>query len=173
MLFIDMKIIKGSASGMCVISGQSAPNFSLPDEGGHLHNLADYQGNFVILYFYPKDNTAGCSKEAQQFAEVYAAITACGGKIIGISRDSQSSHEKFKTKYSLPFTLLSDVDSTVCNLYEVIKEKNMYGGKTMGIERSTFIIDQEGTIRDIYRKVKIDGHAAQIVESLKKISSSQ
>lgn len=162
--------MKGSI-GMSVIVGQAAPEFSLPDETGQFHSLTDYRGKLVVLYFYPKDNTAGCSKQAQQFAEVYETITACGGKIIGISRDSQASHGKFKTKYSLPFTLLSDVDSTVCNLYEVIKEKNMYGKKTVGIERSTFIIDQDGILRAIHRKVKVDGHAAQIVDSLKNLPS--
>lgn len=156
---------------MSVTIGQPAPNFSLPDETGQLHTLADYRGKFVVLYFYPKDNTAGCSKEAQQFAEVHETITASGGKVIGISRDSQTSHAKFKTKFALPFTLLSDADSMVCNLYEVIKEKNMYGRKTMGIERSTFLIDQDGVIREIFRKVKVDGHAAQIAELLKKIIS--
>lgn len=155
---------------MSVVIGQTAPEFSLPDEAGQRHSLADYRGNFVVLYFYPKDNTAGCSKEAQQFADFHDAITDIGGKVIGISRDSQASHAKFKTKFSLPFTLLSDVDSTACNLYEVIKEKNMYGKKSLGIERSTFIIDREGIIRGIYRKVKVDGHVSQIIEALKNLT---
>jgi peroxiredoxin Q/BCP len=156
---------------MSVTIGQAAPVFSLPDETGQLHSLADYQGKYVVLYFYPKDNTAGCSKEAQQFAEFFATIAACGGEVIGISRDSQASHAKFKAKFSLPFTLLSDVDSTVCNLYEVIKEKNMYGKKTMGVERSTFLLDKDGIVCAIYRKVKADGHAAQIIAELKKIAA--
>ncbi|MBP2634471.1 MAG: bcp [Firmicutes bacterium] len=154
---------------MSVMVGQAAPEFSLPDETGQLHSLTDYRGKYVVLYIYSKDNTAGCSKEAQQFAEFFETITACGGSVIGISRDSQTSHAKFKAKFSLPFTLLSDVDSTVCNLYEVIKEKNMYGKKTMGVERSTFLINKDGIICEIYRKVKADGHASQIVEALKKI----
>ncbi|MBP2639842.1 MAG: thioredoxin-dependent thiol peroxidase [Firmicutes bacterium] len=158
---------------MNVTIGQSAPDFSLPDESGNFHALVDYRGKLVILYFYPKDNTPGCSKEALNFAQIHATITAYGGTIIGISRDSQLSHGKFKIKFSLPFTLLSDIDGAVCNQYEVIKEKNLYGKKTMGIERSTFIIDQDGVIRDIYRKVKVDGHAEQILESIKRIASSQ
>lgn len=152
--------------------GQTAPQFSLPDENGKLHSLTDYKGKFVVLYFYSKDNTPGCSKEAQQFAEFHQAIVASGGILLGVSRDSQASHTKFKAKYSLPFTLLSDADSTVCNLYEVIKEKNMYGKKVMGIERSTFLIDQEGILRAMYRKVKADGHAMEITEALKQIVSS-
>lgn len=158
---------------MTVDIGQAAPEFSLLSENGKHHSLADYRGKIIVLYFYPKDNTPGCSKQAQQFAEIHEIISSCGGEIIGISRDSQSSHDKFKTKYSLPFTLLSDSDSVVCNLYGVIKEKNMYGKKVLGIERSTFIIDQDGIVRDIYRKVKVDGHASQIIESVKKILSHQ
>lgn len=156
---------------MNITLGQAAPDFSLPDENGQLHSLRDYKGKYVVLYFYPRDNTPGCSKEAQQFAEFHDAIVAAGGIVLGVSRDSQASHTKFKTKFSLPFTLLSDADSTVCNLYDVIKEKNMYGKKVLGIERSTFVIDRDGIIRDIYRKVKVEGHAGQIAESLKKLAS--
>lgn len=156
---------------MNITIGQTAPDFSLPDENGQLHNLRDYKGKYVVLYFYPRDNTPGCSKEAQQFAEFHDTIVGAGGIVLGVSRDSQASHTKFKTKFSLPFTLLSDADSTVCNLYDVIKEKNMYGKKVLGIERSTFVIDRDGIIRDIYRKVKVEGHAGQIAESLKKLAS--
>ncbi|WP_371366432.1 Putative peroxiredoxin bcp [Sporomusa rhizae] len=156
---------------MNITIGQTAPDFSLPDENGQLHSLRDYKGKYVVLYFYPRDNTPGCSKEAQQFAEFHDTIVAAGGIVLGVSRDSQASHTKFKTKFSLPFTLLSDADSTVCNLYDVIKEKNMYGKKVLGIERSTFVIDRDGIIRDIYRKVKVEGHAGQVAESLKKLSS--
>lgn len=155
---------------MNITIGQTAPDFSLPDENGQLHSLSDYKGKYVVLYFYPRDNTPGCSKEAQQFAEFHDAIVAAGGIVLGVSRDSQTSHTKFKAKFSLPFTLLSDADSTVCNLYDVIKEKNMYGKKVLGIERSTFVIDRDGILRDIYRKVKVEGHAAQIDESLKKLA---
>ncbi len=155
---------------MNITIGQTAPDFSLPDENGQLHRLSDYKGKYVVLYFYPKDNTAGCSKEAQQFAEFHDAIVAAGGIVLGVSRDSQASHTKFKAKFSLPFTLLSDTDSAVCNLYDVIKEKNMYGKKVLGIERSTFVIDRDGIIRDIYRKIKVEGHAAQIAELLKKLA---
>ena len=158
---------------MSVLCGQAAPAFSLPDESGTLHHLADYRGTIVVLYFYPKDNTPGCTLEAQQFAEFHAALAAAGGTVIGISRDSQASHGKFKTKLSLPFALLSDEDGAVCHLYDVIKEKNMYGKKTLGIERSTFLIDREGIVRQIYRKVKADGHAGEVAEAIKNLATAE
>lgn len=157
---------------MSVVSGQAAPVFSLPDERGTLHHLADYRGTIVVLYFYPKDNTPGCTLQAQQFAAFHAAIAAAGGTVIGISRDSQASHDKFKAKLSLPFTLLSDEDGAVCHLYDVIKEKNMYGKKTLGIERSTFLIDKEGIVRQIHRKVKADGHAGEMAEAVKSLAAA-
>lgn len=155
---------------MDLVINQQAPDFVLPDETGQLHHLSDYKGKIIVLYFYPKDNTPGCSLQAQHFAALYSDVKEAGGEIIGISRDNQNSHSKFKNKYNLPFILLSDIDGTVCNLYNVIKEKNMYGKKNIGIERSTFIIDKEGIIRYIQRKVKVAGHAEFIATTVKELS---
>lgn len=143
-------------------SGEKAPNFTLMGSDNKEHSLSDYTGKRVILYFYPKDNTPGCSLEAQDFKNYYEKFTDNNTVVIGISRDSLKSHEKFIQKYDLPFLLLSDENEEVCNLYNVLKEKNMFGKKVFGIERSTFVIDSNGIIEDIYRKVKVKGH----VESL-------
>ncbi|WP_423754319.1 peroxiredoxin [Clostridium baratii] len=139
-----------------------APDFNLMGSDNKEHKLSDYRGKGVILYFYPKDNTPGCSLEAQDFKNYHQKFLDNNTVILGVSRDSLKSHDKFITKYELPFVLLSDENEEVCKLYEVLKEKNMFGKKVFGIERSTFIIDEEGKIKDIYRKVKVKGH----VESL-------
>ncbi|WP_194190225.1 peroxiredoxin [Clostridium chrysemydis] len=142
--------------------GMSAPEFKLMGSDNKEHSLKDYKGKRVILYFYPKDNTPGCSLEAQDFKSHYESFIDSNTVILGVSRDNLKSHEKFINKYELPFVLLSDEDEIVCKLYDVLKEKNMFGKKVFGIERSTFVIDEEGKIIDIYRKVKVKGH----VESL-------
>ncbi|CUP16260.1 alkyl hydroperoxide reductase [Clostridium baratii] len=142
--------------------GMMAPDFNLMGSDNKEHKLSDYRGKRVILYFYPKDNTPGCSLEAQDFKNYHQKFLDNNTVILGVSRDSLKSHDKFITKYELPFVLLSDENEEVCKLYEVLKEKNMFGKKVFGIERSTFIIDEEGKIKDIYRKVKVKGH----VESL-------
>ncbi|MCQ2027205.1 peroxiredoxin, partial [Clostridium butyricum] len=126
------------------------------------HKLSDYINKKVILYFYPKDNTPGCSREAQDFKESIKDFTDNNTIIIGISRDSIKSHDKFIEKYDLPFLLLSDEEETVCNLYGVLKEKTMFGKKCFGIERSTFLIDENGIIKKIYRKVKVAGHVDEL-----------
>lgn len=142
--------------------GMMAPEFKLMGSDNKEHSLKDYKGKRVILYFYPKDNTPGCSLEAQDFKNHYESFIDNNTVVLGVSRDNLKSHEKFINKYELPFVLLSDEDEVVCRLYDVLKEKNMFGKKVFGIERSTFVVDEEGKIIDIYRKVKVKGH----VESL-------
>ncbi|HWR43767.1 thioredoxin-dependent thiol peroxidase [Sporomusa sp.] len=150
-----------------VQEGQAAPDFTLPATGGNQVTLSQYQGKKVVLYFYSKDNTSGCTDEAREFRDMYEAITAAGAVILGVSKDSLETHEKFSAKHELPFLLLSDTDRVVCQLYGVFKEKNMYGKKVMGIERSTFIINEQGKITRVFRKVKVAGHAQAVLAALK------
>ena len=145
------------------------PNFSLIGSDKKEHSLSDYKGKKIILYFYPRDNTPGCSTEACDFRDNNSIIQDMNAIVIGVSRDSLKSHDKFIEKFNLPFLLLSDEDETLCNLFGVIKEKNMYGKKVMGIERSTFIINEEGILVKEYRKVKVKGHIDTILEDLKNI----
>ncbi len=146
--------------------GTKAPAFTLPDQNGMQHSLEEYKGRKVILYFYPKDNTAGCTKEACSFADRYPQITEKGAVVLGISKDPVSSHKKFEEKYNLPFTLLSDPDAEVIRAYDVWKEKSMYGRKYMGIERSTYLIDENGIILKAYQKVKPADHAENILQDI-------
>lgn len=143
------------------------PNFSLIGSDKKEHSLSEYKGKKIILYFYPRDNTPGCSTEACDFRDNNSTIQDMNAIVIGVSRDSLKSHDKFIEKFNLPFLLLSDEDETLCNLFGVIKEKNMYGKKVMGIERSTFIINEEGVLVKEYRKVKVKGHIDTILEDLK------
>lgn len=152
---------------MEIKEGSLAPEFSLMGSDGKEHKLNDYIGKKVVLYFYPKDNTAGCSKEACSFRDNINIVTDLNAVVLGISRDSLKSHDKFIEKFNLPFVLLSDEEEKVCRLYDVIKEKNMYGRKYMGIERSTFIIDEAGILKKVFRKVKINGHIEKVIETLK------
>ena len=145
------------------------PNFSLIGSDKKEHSLSDYKGKKIILYFYPRDNTPGCSTEACDFRDNNSIIEDMNAIVIGVSRDSLKSHDKFIEKFNLPFLLLSDEDETLCNLFGVIKEKNMYGKKVMGIERSTFIINEDGVLVKEYRKVKVKGHIDTILEDLKNI----
>ncbi|MBU3136909.1 peroxiredoxin [Clostridium gasigenes] len=144
--------------------GNSVPNFSLIGSDNNLHSLSDYKGKKVILYFYPRDNTPGCTTEACEFRDNNKQIIDSNTIILGISKDTLASHIKFITKFDLPFILLSDEEKTVCNLFDVIKEKNMYGKKVLGIERSTFLIDENGILIKEYRKVKVKGHVDSIIE---------
>jgi peroxiredoxin Q/BCP len=146
--------------------GLKAPNFNLIGSDKLNHSLSDFSGKKVILYFYPKDNTPGCSIEAQDFRDNIKAFEEINSVVIGISRDSASSHDKFIDKYCLPFLLLSDENQVACDLYGVLKEKTMFGKKAIGIERSTFIIDEDGIIRKIYRKVKVDNHVKTVLEQI-------
>lgn len=141
-----------------LVEGMQAPNFSLPGSDGQTHELSDYIGKKVILYFYPKDNTPGCSREAEAFRDQYEHFSKDNTVILGISRDTLTAHAKFIDKYNLPFVLLSDKEEVVCKLYDVLKEKTMCGRTGIGIERSTFIIDETGKLMKIYRKVKVAGH---------------
>lgn len=134
--------------------GTKAPDFTLPDQNGDMHSLSNYRGRRVILYFYPKDNTAGCTKQACGFAERYPQITAKGAVVLGVSKDSVRSHKRFEEKNALPFTILSDPDKTVIQAYDVWKEKKLYGKVSMGVVRTTYLIDEEGTIIMSRDKVK-------------------
>ncbi len=146
--------------------GMKAPDFTLMGSDKKEHKLSDYAGKKVILYFYPKDNTPGCSTEAQNFKAHIDEIKEKDAVVIGISRDTLKSHDKFIEKYDLPFLLLSDTEEVACNLYGVLKEKTMFGKKCFGIERSTFVIDKDMNIEKIYRKVKVAGHVEGLVCSL-------
>ena len=130
----------------------------------------DLIGKSYVIYFYPKDNTPGCTQEGEDFRDLYKEFKKLKTEIYGVSRDSLKSHEGFKEKYKYPFELISDTEEKLCNLFDVIKEKNMYGKKYMGIERSTFLINKEGKLSAEWRKVKVSGHAAEVLEEVKKIS---
>ena len=130
----------------------------------------DLIGKSYVIYFYPKDNTPGCTQEGEDFRDLYKEFKKLKTEIYGVSRDSLKSHEGFKEKYKYPFELISDAEEKLCNLFDVIKEKNMYGKKYMGIERSTFLINKEGKLSAEWRKVKVNGHAAEVLEEVKKIS---
>lgn len=147
-------------------TGTKAPAFTLPDQDGKKHSLEDYRGQKVILYFYPKDNTAGCTKQACGFAERYPQIREKGAVVLGISKDSVKSHKNFAEKYSLPFTLLSDPEHTVIEAYDVWKEKKNYGKVSMGIVRTTYLIDEDGVIIKAMDKVKAADNPEQMLEVL-------
>ncbi|WP_252229410.1 thioredoxin-dependent thiol peroxidase [Clostridium sp. ZBS15] len=146
--------------------GELAPNFTLQGCDEKIHSLNDYKGKKVILYFYPKDNTPGCTAEACDFRDNYNIIENKNTVVIGISKDNLNSHNKFISKFNLPFILLSDEEKTVCKLYDVIKEKNMFGKKVLGIERSTFIIDENGILIKEFRKVKVKGHIEEVLSNI-------
>jgi peroxiredoxin Q/BCP len=149
------------------VIGKKVPDFSAPATGGTFR-LKDAlkSGHALVLYFYPKDNTSGCTKESIAFGELHPRFAAAGALVVGISPDSLASHEKFKARYSFPFELLADEEQAVCRLFDVWKEKSMYGRKYMGVERSTFLIDAKGVLRREWRKVKVDGHAAEVLAAL-------
>ena len=146
--------------------GIKAPQFTLPDQNGDLHSLADYKGKKVILYFYPKDHTAGCTKEACGFRDRYPELTEKGAVVLGISKDSIKSHKKFEVDHVLPFPLLSDESTEVLQRYDVWKEKSMYGRTYMGTERSTYVIDEQGIIIRAYQKVKAASHPDDVAADL-------
>ena len=148
--------------------GEEAPDFTLETDDGKQVSLKDYIGKYVVLYFYPKDGTPGCTTEALEFKDVAEQFAKEGAVILGISKDSVTSHRKFKEKHQLPFTLLSDPESKVLNEYGIWKEKVLYGRKFMGTERTTFLIDEKGIIRKIYIKVKPEGHAQTCLLDLTK-----
>ena len=147
-------------------TGKKAPPVTLKGTGGGW-SLKDAVGQPVVMYFYPRDNTPGCTLEGESFSSHFAGFKKAKALIFGISADSVESHEKFKKKMGFPFDLLSDPDNTVCKLYDVIQEKSMYGKKYMGIERSTFLIDAKGVLRQEWRKVKVKGHAEAVLAAVK------
>lgn len=136
---------------------------------GNKTNFADYRGKWLIVYFYPKDSTPGCTTEGQDFRDNYAEFQALNAVIFGVSRDSLKSHENFKCKQNFPFELISDADEALCRYFDVIKMKNMYGKQVMGIERSTFLIDPDGVVRHIWRKVRVPGHVQEVLNTLKQL----
>lgn len=144
-----------------------APDFELPATGGTTFRLSGTKGKLLVLYFYPKDNTPGCTNEGLQFRDLHPNFSKLGCEICGISRDSLKSHENFKTKMGFPFELLSDTEEIACKLFDVIKMKNMYGKKVRGIERSTFVVDARGVLRREWRGVKVPGHAQEVLEFVK------
>ena len=147
-------------------TGTKAPDFTLPDQNGEMRSLADYKGRKVILYFYPKDNTPGCTKQACGFGEMYPQFEEKGAVVIGVSKDSVASHKRFEEKYDLPFTLLSDTEKEVIQAYDVWKEKKNYGKVSMGVVRTTYLIDEEGVIIKAFDKVKAADNPAQMLEEL-------
>ena len=146
--------------------GTVAPDFALPDQDGKVHSLSEYRGQKVILYFYPKDSTAGCTKQACNFKELMPQFREKGAVILGVSKDSVASHKRFEEKYGLPFTLLSDEEKTVIQAYDVWKEKKNYGKVSMGVVRSTYLIDESGVIVRAFDKVKAADNPAQMLEAL-------
>lgn len=147
--------------------GSEAPDFTLPRDGGEEVTLSALRPKAVVLYFYPKDDTSGCTKEAIAFTEHLAEFDAAGAVVLGVSKDTVAKHEKFRDKHELGVALLSDADSDVCERYGVWVEKSMYGKKYMGIERATFLIGGDGTVAQVWRKVKVAGHAEAVVEAVK------
>ena len=150
--------------------GKSVPDFELPSTGGTAIRVKDLLGKVVVLFFYPKDSTPGCTIEGQQFRDSFAEFQKLNAEIYGISRDSLASHQKFKNQFNFPFELLSDPEETACALFDVMKNKKMYGKDVRGIERSTFVINKAGMIAGEWRNVKADGHAAEILNFIKRMT---
>jgi peroxiredoxin Q/BCP len=150
-----------------VAVGKKVPAFSRPGAGGKTWKLADARGKKLVIYFYPRDNTPGCTQEGAAFRDAYAQFRKAGAEVVGISPDSVASHEKFREKMKFPFELLSDEDTSVCQLFGVFKEKSLYGRKFMGVERSTFLLDEEGVLRQEWRKVRVPGHVEAVLAAVK------
>lgn len=155
---------------MTIDAGDKAPDFVLPTDGGGEVSLSGMEGKTLILYFYPKDNTPGCTTEACAFRDAQPNFSKIGAEVIGVSKDSVRKHDNFKKKHGLTFRLASDADNDVCERYGVWKEKSMYGRKFMGIERSTFLIDGNGIVRKVWRKVKVAGHADAVLAEVQNVS---
>jgi peroxiredoxin Q/BCP len=150
-----------------VETGQPAPDFTLPDQNGQEVTLSQLRGTPVVLYFYPRDDTPGCTTEACAFRDARRDYEAAGARVLGVSPDDVKSHQNFAGKYRLPFTLLADTEKKVCKRYGVWQEKNMYGKKTMGVVRSTFVIDAGGVVRHVFPRVKVDGHSDAVLGVLR------
>jgi thioredoxin-dependent peroxiredoxin len=145
--------------------GNKVPDFSLPVTGGGTWSLKDSAGSKLVLYFYPRDMTSGCTRESQDFRDLAPAFRRAGTAVVGISRDSLASHERFVAKESLPFPLLADTEEQVCQLFDVIRQKSLYGRKYLGVERSTFLVDEAGRLQQEWRNVKVPGHAEAVLEA--------
>jgi len=145
------------------------PEFALPMTGGGTWSLKEASGKKLVIYFYPRDLTSGCTREAQDFRDLHAAFRKAGVQVVGVSRDPVASHDKFAARESLPFPLLADLDEKVCKLFDVIKQKSMYGRKYRGVERSTFLLDGSGRLRQEWRKVKVPGHAEEVLEAAQRL----
>jgi thioredoxin-dependent peroxiredoxin len=152
---------------MSIEPGAKAPDFTLPTDGGGKVTLSKLKGKKVVLYFYPKDDTSGCTAEACGFRDSFASFRKLDAAVIGVSRDSAAAHDKFKKKYELPFLLAADTEGKVTEAYGVWVEKSMYGRKYMGIERATFVIDEKGVVRKVWHKVKVPGHVDEVMAALK------
>jgi peroxiredoxin Q/BCP len=150
-----------------VEAGQPVPDFELPATSGTTFRLSDHKGKNVVIYFYPKDNTPGCTQEGQDFRDLYPEFVGENTEVFGVSRDGLRAHENFKAKYHFPFELLSDGDEEACKLFDVLHEKVMYGRRVMGIVRSTFLIDKKGVLRHEWRKVRVKGHAQEVLEAVR------
>lgn len=151
------------------VIGKRAPDLTLPSTSGQDFTLSDHRGRAVVLYFYPRDATPGCTLQGEGFRDLHPKLRRAGADVFGISRDSLESHAKFCAKYRFPFELLSDTDGKACALYDVIHEKNLYGRKSLGVVRSTFLIDAEGILRREWRKVKVAGHAEEVLEAIRSL----
>ena len=149
--------------------GKPVPEFQRPANGGRDISLSSLKGKNIVIYFYPKDNTPGCTKEGEGFRDAYPEFQAHDTEILGVSKDSVKKHENFAAKYNFPFPLLADEDETLCRIFDVIKEKNMYGRTFQGIERSTFVIDKAGNLAQTYRKVKVKGHVDEVLNFVKSL----
>ncbi|HWG77473.1 MAG TPA: peroxiredoxin [Steroidobacteraceae bacterium] len=166
---LNAKRAAGRPPGAAVAVGKPVADFSLPATGGRPWNLAAARGSKLVLYFYPRDNTPGCTQEGSEFAALAARFKAASTLIAGISRDSLTSHEKFRDKMGYPFPLLSDEDEQVCRQFDVIRMKTLYGRSSLGVERSTFLLDAQGVLRREWRKVRVAGHAAEVLEAAKSL----
>ena len=154
---------------MAVKIGAKLKDFALPASGGGSWSLKEAVGRKLVIYFYPKDMTSGCTRESQDFRDLHAAFRKAGTEVVGVSRDSVKSHDKFTEKEKLPFPLLADEDEKLCKMFDVIQEKSLYGRKYIGIERSTFLLDSAGILRREWRKVKVPGHAEEVLEAAKSL----
>ncbi len=153
------------------VAGKPVPDAELPITGGKTLRLHDLKGQYTVLYFYPKDNTPGCTLEGQDFRDQHAQFKKLKTVIYGVSRDSLASHEKFKAKLKFPFELVSDPDERLCRLFDVIREKSLYGKKYMGVDRSTFILDKDGVLRREFRGVKVKGHVDEVLEEIRQLQT--
>ena len=147
-------------------TGDKLPDLTLPATGGKNISLRSFKGKPLVVYFYPKDNTPGCTQEGQDFRDLYPKFRKAGAEILGVSRDSVRSHENFAAKYEFPFALLSDSDEAACSAFDVIKEKSLYGRKYMGVDRSTFLFDAKGVLRREWRSVKVKNHAQEVLDAI-------